>query len=319
MKTLRFFVVFLITLILGLVTLLIMALYHASYDPKNSTVFIESIGDNSAENGMGFVYSKEDDNYYIVTNYHVVDSGKRIYVYNLSNKKEKANLVYYDAYTDIAVLKINNKLNLKDVKFSTNEVKINDEIYYFNIHKNNIESGSILSLNNEITISSDYGNSYYKAVAIKADIENGNSGGPIFNNKEELIGMVSLNDEKNGEAYYIDYKLIHEIVTKLKNHTLIRPNLGGVFASSTNVEALNESGVAVPNVIGVVVLGVMDDSILSDNGILKGDIITKINDKAVIDVVDLQKEIYSYNIGDMVTIDYYRDNVLNTIKITLKK
>ena len=319
MRTLRFFVIFLITLILGLITLLIMAIYHTSYDPKDSIVYVESISDESLKNGMGFVYKKDDNIDYIVTNYHVVASSNYIYVYNLKNEKERASLVDFDAYTDIAILKLDDSLKLKSIKKPTIELKEKTEIYYFNINKNSIESGSILSLNNEITLTANYGNSFYNAISIKGDIENGNSGGPVFNNKEEFVGMISLKDEETNNGYYVDYDLINDIVTKLENHSLVRPNIGGAFASSTNVDAITNVGLAVPNLQGVVILDVAESSTLSKNGIIKGDIITKINNKDIIDVIGLQREIYSHDIGDTITLEYYRHDALNTVSVLLER
>ena len=67
MKTLRFFIVILVTLIVSLITLLGMAIYHTNYSMEDSIVFIESTNSESRKEGMGFVYRVLDDLNYIVT------------------------------------------------------------------------------------------------------------------------------------------------------------------------------------------------------------------------------------------------------------
>lgn len=319
MKTLRFFIVILVTLIVSLITLLGMAIYHTNYSMEDSIVFIESTNSESRKEGMGFVYRVLDDLNYIVTNYHVVESSNNIYVSNLDNKKERAELVSFDSYTDIAILKIDNDLDLKEVKISNSSAKVNDQVYYFDIKNRVINKGSILSLNNEINISTNYGNSYYKAGKLNADILNGNSGGPLYNKKEEVIGLVSLREEDTLSGYYIPIKDAMNIVTKLQNHTLVRPNIGGIFISSTNIDALNENAIEIPNISGVVVAEVTVDYPLAVTGFIKGDVITKINDVTITDVIDMQKVIYSHNVGDTVTIEYYRYGILNTANVVLNK
>ena len=73
----------------------------------DSSVYIEVTGDRLSSSGSGFVY-KTDDNYgYILTNYHVINGGKK-YVITFSNGNEvEASLVNGDEYYDIAVLKVN--------------------------------------------------------------------------------------------------------------------------------------------------------------------------------------------------------------------
>lgn len=289
------------------------------YKPINSLVFIESIGDDFIKEGMGFVYKIENNNNYIVTNYHVIDNNDYVYVYNHYNDKVVANIVDYDIYSDIAILEIEDKLDLKEAKININNVKENDEINYFNIRKSNIKSAKVLSLDNEIILNSDYGNSFYNAISIDGDIARGNSGGAIFNVNNEVIGLISLMEDNNNIGFYIPIGYVMNIVTKLENHELIRPNLGAVFANTTNSDILNEYEISVDIEKGVVILAVTEDYPLNKTGLVKGDVITKVNNVIIDDVNDLQREIYSCNIGDTITLEYYRDNKANKVDVVLDK
>lgn len=315
MKKLKYIVlVFIVFLIL-----FVISLNFDNYKISDSLVFVESLNPNYGTRGMGFVYNVERDTSYIITNYHVIENGNELYIYNLDNKKARASVIDYDKYTDIAILSIEDSLDLKEVKISNEDVKLNDEVFYFNIEKNTIESGTVLSLDDKINLTTDYGNSFYNAGSINGNIERGNSGGALFNSNDEAIGLISLKEQNQNIGFYIPINYVIDIVTKLENHTLIRPNLGGKFANTTNTDILNEYSISVSSVDGVVALEVTNDYPLDVAGIIKGDVITKVNNTVIGDVNDLQTEIYSYNIGDTVILGYYRGNAYNEVNIILNK
>ena len=286
---------------------------------ENSIVFIEALNNEYLSKGMGFVYKVENDTNYIVTNYHVIHDSENIYVYNLNNKKIKAEILDYDKYTDIAILKIKDELNLKESKINRTSIKEKDDIYYFNLDSNKVDKGKALNLNTEIFIDSNYGISYYEGISIKGNIIKGNSGGPILNKNNEVIALIALKEENKDIAICLPIDKIENMVIKLENHNVKRPNLGGVFVSSYNIEVLKENSLVVDNIDGVVVLEVMQDYPLHQAEITKGDIIIKINNIKINSVNELQKEIYSYNIGDKITLEYYRNSELNKVDIILDK
>ena len=84
-------------------------------DINNSVVYIESIDEVSIRSGTGFVYKIDDNINYIVTSYHVIEGYNDIYIYNSNKKKVKANILNYDEYTDVAILTIEDKLDLKEI------------------------------------------------------------------------------------------------------------------------------------------------------------------------------------------------------------
>jgi S1-C subfamily serine protease len=127
-------------------------------------------------------------------------------VRNLKGKRTRADLVWHDKYTDIAILNIEDELGLKNIKIGSSNVNINDKVYYFDIINKEIENGIITSLDNEINVNSSYGNSLYKANSIVGNIVEGNSGSPVLNNEDEVIGMISLKEENQNKAYYYVYK-----------------------------------------------------------------------------------------------------------------
>lgn len=302
--------------IILVVTLFLISLINRD-NIQNSLVFIESLNNEYLSKGMGFVYKIENNTNYIVTNYHVIHNSEDVYVYNLDNKKIKAEIIDYDIYTDLALLKIEDNLNLKEAKLIKSKVKEKDYIYYFNIYINKIEKGKVLNLHSEIFLDTNYGNSYYDGISIEGNISEGNSGGPVLNKKNEVIGLISLKKENKNTAIYIPIENIIDVVSKLENHSLKRPNLGGIFVSSYNEDILKENNIVIDNINGVVVLEVMRDYPLYNALIIKGDIITRINNINISSVNELQKEIYSCNVGDIINLEYYRNGQLNKVDIVL--
>lgn len=320
MKKTKYLIFIIICLVITSVILFNTNLFFENNKIVNSFVFIEAIDGDLVSNGMGIVYKVEDNLNYIITNYHVIKNNKDLYVYNIDNKKEIARVLDYDSYSDIAVLLIEDNLELKKADIEFNEAKKNDKVYYYNIAKKNIESTTVINLENEINVSTNYGNSFYNAVSIKGDINEGNSGGPIYNKEKDIIGIISLKEESNNISFYLPIEYVMKIVKKLENHTLIRPNIGGVFANTTNIDLLNKYEISVDNnIIGVVVVDIFEDYPLSIAGLVKGDIIVKINDIPITDVNIFQNIIYSYNIGDTIMIEYYSNNILNKTQVILNR
>lgn len=307
MKKLIVSIIIVIALIICVITL-----FFKKNNIESSIVFVEALNGNYKSEGMGFVYKS-----YIITNYHVIDDIEDVYVYKLNKKRIKAEVFNYDKYTDIALLKIED--HLKEAKIGKNNVTENDDIYYFNIDNNKIEKGRVLNLDTEVFLETSYGNSYYKGIEVEGNIIEGNSGSPVLNKDNEVIGLISLKEEDTNTTIYLPIDKVKEIVSKLENHTLRRPNLGGVFVSSYNKEVLKENNIVINDINGVVVLSVTQDYSLNKSGIIKGDIITKINNIRINDVNELQKEIYSYNIGDTIKLEYYRNDEYESVNVILNK
>ena len=280
---------------------------NSKYKVEDSIVYV----DTTEKQGMGFVYKVENNISYIITNYHVIDLAQNIYI----NNKMKAEVLEYDKYSDIAILKVNKKLKPTII----NEDSSLEDIYYFNINNDITERGSVLSLNNEIIINTTYGTSFYAAIEIEGNIEEGNSGSPLLNSNDEVIGLISLKDVDKDTAFALPIGYVMKIVNKLENHILYRPNLGATFINTTNIEKLNEYSVNTFGINGVVVLDIKEEYPLYVSGLHNGDIITKINDIIITDVSTLQKELYSHNFGDDIYIEYYREGISNIVVVNLNK
>ena len=142
--------------------------------------------------GSGFLIDKRG---YIATNFHVIApaGGRGIYVYfePTGSRYWVAQLVLQDKLLDFAIIKINNPVaKLVPVKIgNSDEVKQLDEIFVAGYPL----GGSLKISRGEITTSSQrIGNSNLEYIDTSAQLDPGNSGGPLLNSKGEVIGINTM-------------------------------------------------------------------------------------------------------------------------------
>lgn len=290
-------------------------------DINNSVVYIESIDEISVRSGTGFVYKVNSGKNYIVTNYHVIEGYSNIYIYNGDKEKIKANVLNYDEYTDIALLTIEDKLNLKEVVIGDNsKIKKEDKVYAIgSLDLENINSksnGKIINTQKEITIDTTHGSSNLNAIELDIGVTYGNSGGPLLNKNNKVIGMMFVKEENKNIAYALPINFVMNIARKLENNELQRPNLGAIMCNSTNTVLLNEYGIKVETE-GVVLLEINELGVLHKSGLQKGDIITEFNGITTNNVNELREELYNKEKGNNIEIRYFRDGIYYKVNVEL--
>ena len=149
--------------------------------------------------GTGFLISEEG---YVVTNDHVIAPGSEYVLVDSDGKDYKATLVGTDKYSDLAVLKINDLDSIKHKKpvhFSIDDPKVGLPVYIIG-HPINmtfvLSSGHVTSIDTNRT-------KYSKFIQTDAVVNKGNSGGPMFNDNNEVVGVVTALISPTG--YYIGY------------------------------------------------------------------------------------------------------------------
>lgn len=184
---------------------------------KDSLVYIESISNNETSNGTGFVYKKEKDYDYILTNYHIIEDYNKIYIYNKNKEKVNGKVEFFDKNKDIAIIKIENKLNLKKIKLgNSSKIKVTDEVYTLGIpidfrYFGTFSKGIISSINRKIKVD----NNTYDTIQVDTNISLGNSGSPLINKNGEVIGIVFVTEEDiNGISFAIP---INEVMKVIEN------------------------------------------------------------------------------------------------------
>jgi S1-C subfamily serine protease len=159
--------------------------------------------------GSGFLISDEG---YLVTNYHVVASSDSLFVTDKDGKDVRAEMVLASRSYDLAILKITDKNYLENVKIpyivpASSNTRLGDKIFTLGYPKEDIVYG-------EGYLSSRSGfmgdtTSFQISMALNP----GNSGGPLFNEYGQIVGVISgKQNEKEGVAFAIKSNFIQKMV-----------------------------------------------------------------------------------------------------------
>ncbi|MCY7004233.1 S1C family serine protease, partial [Enterococcus faecium] len=157
--------------------------------------------------GSGVIYKKDGNTAYVVTNNHVVDGQQGLEVMMKDGTKVKAELVGTDAYSDLAVLKINSDKVETVASFGdSSALKVGEPAIAIGSplgseYANSVTSGIISSLNRQVT-STNESNETVNINAIQTDaaINPGNSGGPLVNIEGQVIGINSSKIASTSES-----------------------------------------------------------------------------------------------------------------------
>lgn len=303
----------------------------------DSVLYVEVLNNNgeALSSGTGFVYGKDDKYGYVLTNAHVVSTGTNVKGKLTNDKEVNLEILGTDTYTDLAVLRMDAKdvLQVASIGKSSN-IKVGNTVFTVGSPMGKEYSGTvtkgILSGKDRLIESSTsnlQNNESYivKVLQTDAAISPGNSGGPLVDLAGDVIGINSLKliDEKvEGMGFAIPIEDAMNYVDILeKGEAIKRPIIGVQIIDMTNEYLLYRYGIRKTSDIndGIILVKVNDNYPAAQAGLKDGDIITKVNDNKVSTTAQFKYELYKYNIGDTITITYYRNNKEETAKIKLDK
>lgn len=296
-----------------------------------SAVYIEVLGDRGlSSSGSGFVYKTDNKNGYILTNYHVIEGGKK-YIVTFSDGKEiEASLVSGDEYYDVAVLKVNkNEIKKIATLGDSSKLELGDTVFTVGAplgkeYMGTITKGIVSGVNRMVSVGLTNGSYLMEVIQTDASINSGNSGGPICNIRGEVIGITSsklIGDGVEGMGFAIPINAVNDIIGSIESGTTIeRPYLGVQLVDLTNTFALQyyynitiSSDVEFGAVLSLVENGKPADKA----GLKVGDVIIELDGKKVEDVSHFKYRLYKYKIGDKIKVKYYRNNKIEETTIEL--
>ncbi len=276
--------------------------------------------------GTGFVYKKDDEKGYVITNHHVIEEADQIKVTTMDGNTVDATLLGSDEYSDIAVLSVDvDVVTLVATIGDSSELSLGDTLFTVGSPLGSDYAGTvtkgILSGNNRTVTTS---NNVMDVLQTDAAINPGNSGGPLCNVNGEVIGVNSLKlveDEIEGMGFAIPIDIVMSSVEYLeKGEEIVRPMVGLEMIDADNVYALYRYGIRLSNddpTEGVVVMAVTNGGPAESAGIEKGDIITEIDGEAISNSSELRHMLYKHQVGDTIKITAYRNGSKKEFKVTL--
>ena len=260
--------------------------------------------------GSGFIVSKEG---HILTNYHVVQGTDDILVDLNDGRQAKATVVGSDQQADVAVLKVNLP-NLVPLSLAdSDQVKVGQIVFAIGNPFGLRESVSqgIISARDRRGISDSSVEFFQTDTAINP----GNSGGPLIDVKGEVVGINSVIYSESGGNQGIGFALPSNLVRRtlksiIQKGRAVRSYLGVSVQQITNEQA-QQAKLDPP--IGAVVTDIDPGSPAEKAGVIRGDIIQKINGHEVRDAASLGNRIAETDIGSTVTIDLVREGTPKTV------
>ena len=264
--------------------------------------------------GSGFFVSGDG---YIVTNNHVVQKAKTVSVTTQDGKTLDAKVVGTDPKTDLALIKVNEAGDYPFVAFSKEAPRIGDWV---------VAIGNPYGLGGTVTagiISAegrDIGDGPYdRFLQIDAPINRGNSGGPTFNMKGEVVGVNTAIYSPSGGSVGIGFAIpsttADSVIGALEHGGIVPRGYLGVNIQPVTEDMAESMGMKTAK--GAIVAEAMSGTPAADAGLKAGDVITKLNGQVVDDASDLTRRIGSFKPSDKVELTYIRDGAEKTAQITL--
>ena len=243
--------------------------------------------------GSGFIFKKDGDYYYIMTNNHVVRNADKIIV-KLSDKTvitgDDVKVVGRDPLTDIAVVKI--KAPGEDLPVAklgdSDKIKVGDwAIAVGNpFGFDRTVTVGVISAKGRSGLNIPQGPVYQNFIQTDAAINPGNSGGPLVNIRGEVIGVNAAITSPSGGfvgiGFAIPINLAKHIAEQLIKTGKIERGYLGILPQPLTPELAKAYGLKKPE--GVLVAKVEKDTPADKAGLKEGDVIVEFNGKKVTDV-----------------------------------
>ena len=255
--------------------------------------------------GSGFIITEDG---YVVTNYHVVEGNGVITVSTTDGTEYPAKLIGGDDANDVALLKVEAQ-NLRPVILgSSAELAVGDQVAAIGNPLGELTStmtvGYVSAKERDITTEGFAIN----MIQTDAAINSGNSGGPLFNMRGEVVGITtakysglsSAGAYIEGVGFAIPIDDVISILTDLDSYKV--GGYLGVIISDMNAEAANYYGIPV----GAYVQEILMDSAAQRAGIRAKDIIVEVSGYEVRNVNGLTRALRHFKAGDEVTVVVYR-------------
>jgi serine protease Do len=286
--------------------------------------------------GSGIIFRKENGKAYIVTNNHVIEGADKVEVsLAKGSQRVKANIVGADPITDLAVLEINDNNVDQVAEFGdSSKLQVGEPAIAIGNplgmeFSRTVTQGIISSTDRTMpTDINNDGQTDYETNVIQTDaaINPGNSGGPLINAAGQVIGINSSKIAQTGVeglGFAIPINDAVKIIDDLIHyHSVQRPYMGIEPVDLQQISTDDwKSTLKLPDSVqsGVIIRSVEPNGPAERAGLKMYDVIVKLDGQTIENSAELRKYLFKKNVGDTVTVDYYREGKLKTAKIKLIK
>lgn len=281
----------------------------------SSNIFGQS--SSGSVSGSGLVIS---ENGYILTNYHVIEDahtqGSVIQVVTFDGGEYIADVVGVETDSDLAVLKIGAGGLTPAYLGNSDEMRVGQTVYAVGNPLGELTytmtSGIVSALDRNITTDINVTVNMFQ---IDAAVNNGNSGGPVYNAYGQVIGIVTAKFSENGMEGLGFAIPINDVYT-IANELITNGYVSGKAYLGLTLTTVSASVAQYYNMVeGVYVYSVEPGSCAQEAGLTTGDIITAIDGQELLNKYDLITAMKDYHAGDAADLTVYRDQAYTIITV----
>jgi S1-C subfamily serine protease len=286
--------------------------------------------------GSGFVIDKTG---HIVTNYHVIEGADEIEVSFSNQDTLSAKVVGSDPSTDIAVLRVqSSSRGLAPLAFGNSDtVRVGDPVVAignpFGLRRT--ATAGIVSAVQERTITAPNGYPIDHVIQTDAEINSGNSGGPLLSARGEVIGVNSQiaradGSTGNGIGFAVPSNTVKEVVAQLTTTGKVDRASLGISGSTITAELARvfrlpvDEGVLVEDVTAGSAAakaglqgGTTDMVVAGESHVLGGDVVVAVGGRRVGSTDELRDALARHKPGETVNVQIHRGTKIVTVPVTL--
>jgi S1-C subfamily serine protease len=287
----------------------------------------------STATGSGFLI---DNDGHILTNAHVVEGAKHVDVQLGSGGTQSAQIVGTDPSSDIALLKVDNTDGVDPLPLGdSSKVQVGDPVVAignpFALDRT-VTSGIVSALQRQIQAPNGF--SISDVIQTDAAINPGNSGGPLIDGAGQVIGINSQIESQSGGnegvGFAVPIKTAADVVSQLEQGGEVHRAYLGISGSDLTPEVAHALNLPVTQ--GVLVERVLSNGPADDAGIkgatgeatiagqtfpVGGDIITKVDGKAVTGMDDVISIVNGHKPGDEITLTVWSGGQQKDVTVKL--
>jgi serine protease Do len=267
--------------------------------------------------GSGVVISKDG---YIITNNHVVEDAQEIKVTLYDKREFDADVVGTDPKSDVAVIRLKNvPPDLRAIEVDdSSKLRLGDVV---------LAIGNPFGVGQTVTMGivsakgrSDLGiEDYEDFIQTDAAINPGNSGGALVDMNGKLVGIntaiLSRSGGYQGIGFAIPTNMAMPIMDSLRKYGKV--SRGWLGVSIQDVDGEIGQAMKLPTARGVLIADVQTGSPAAKAGVLRGDVIEKVQGREVSTTGEFRNAIAAAGAGRTVDLELYRDGKLRTISAAL--
>ncbi len=266
--------------------------------------------------GSGFIIDKKG---IVVTNYHVIQGAEDIIVSVNGAKEYQAEIIGTDPYMDLAVIKIDSDEKFVPVKFGdSDKARVGDWVVAIGNpfgFGGTVTSGIISSRNRDIGLTR-----YDDFIQTDASINQGNSGGPLFNLEGKVIGVNTAiiapgRSGSIGIGFAIPSNSASKVIEQLVKFGETKRGWLGVRIQIVTKEIADLENLEKAE--GALVASVSEDSPADKAGIKAGDIILEFDSKRIDTMRTLPKLVAQTEVGKRVSVKIWRNGKIISKKVLL--